>query len=136
MCSKKGLKMEDRLAWTDTLAPYALHGVGIQPEIMEMWGDLRSGVEYFMRYLEGQHKQVHLDDAQNSLLRYAIAVEKHFGERVLLTQMLHGSTVHLPEEVRACGKSASRAEFWVERAMQVCTLHLHCDSGGLVCSAP
>ena len=111
--------MADRLVWADIVSAYALHEVDIHQDILEMWGHLRAAVIYFMRYYEGQHKEVHLNDAQTHLLQFACAVQRHFGGHALLTFQLHTCTVHLPEEVTDCRAAAFRAEWWVESGMQL-----------------
>lgn len=111
--------MNDRLVFTDTVSAYAMHGVGIHEDIVEMWGCLRSFTIYVMRYMEGQHKEVHLKHAQRQLLRFAHLAQQHFGGHVLMTFQLHTCALHLIEEIMACGPSAFRAEWWVEVAMQL-----------------
>lgn len=111
--------MEDRLAWTDTVSLYALHDVDVDPRILQMWGHLRKGVTYFLRYLEGQHKQQHIDDAQQELFEYTKLVQQHFGMHELMTYQLHTTMAHAAGQAQACGPHAFSAEFWVERLMQV-----------------
>jgi hypothetical protein len=62
--------MEDRLTWTDTVSLFALHGAGVHPTILRMWGHLRAACMFFMRYWPGQHPEEHIQGAQDHLLAY------------------------------------------------------------------
>lgn len=109
--------MSDKLAWADTVSLCALHGVGVDERILEMWGHLRHAVLFIMRYIEGQHKQEHIDGAQEHLMRYTELVQLHFGMHELCTFQLHTLMAHAPEQAALCGPMAYVAEFWVERFM-------------------
>lgn len=118
-CSGTNLTMEDKLTWADTVAAYALHEVGVDERILEMWGHLHTATVYFMRYQEGQHEQEHIDAAQEALFQYSVLVQQHFGTNELMTFQLHTCMAHVAEQARHCGPTAFAAEWWLERCMQV-----------------
>lgn len=71
------------MAFTETFSLFLLHDLPWQPEehhiqtvFEEMWGHLRAGVLYFMRYEEGQHTVDGILAAQKELLKYAKLAEK------------------------------------------------------------
>ena len=111
--------MEDRLVWTEIVAPYALHGVDVDERILAMWAELRPAVLFYLRHANGQHKREHIAAAQAHLLNYAKLVSQHFGLHELATFQLHTCMVHLADQARECGPTAFSAEWWIERLMQV-----------------
>ena len=104
--------------WTDTVSFYALHDVGVPDVIMKMWGHLRAGVLYFMRYLQNQHSEEGIKEAQDELFSYEALVQETFGMHELMTHNLHTCVSHVPDQARECGATAFAGEWWLERLMQ------------------
>lgn len=107
--------MEDWKAWVTTTSFLALHSAGVQEEILEMWGYLRSAIVYNTQYLHGQHQERYIAEMQDNICMYAYLAEKAFGQHDLLTHQLHICCLHLPEQTRQCGPAAYQTEHWVER---------------------
>lgn len=75
--------MEDWMAFADTFSPFLLHSLPwkaadepVKKVFIELWGLLRDGVLYFMRYEEGQHTEERIMAAQKSLLQYGKRAEE------------------------------------------------------------
>jgi hypothetical protein len=91
-----------------------------------MWQHLRKGLLYFMSYAKGQHREALWKRARNYLLRDArLAEENTQGGKRLCTQQLHTAVRHLVDHVDWYGPSAFRAEFWVERMVQLRSTFCH-----------
>lgn len=75
--------MEEWLAFTETFSLYLLHELDWRGEDLEvksvfeeMWGLLRTGVLYFLRYEEKQHTERRIVEAQQCLLQYGRRAEE------------------------------------------------------------
>jgi hypothetical protein len=86
---------------------------------MRMWGQVRNGVPYILRYQPGQHTTEHINGAQDELLEYAHLVQKAWNMHELMTINLHTCLVHVADQATACGPTAVASEWWLERLMQV-----------------
>jgi len=71
------------MAFVETFSLYLLHDLPwkaadaeVKKIFEELWGLLRDGVLYFMRYEDGQHTWDRILDAQKSLLQYGKRAEQ------------------------------------------------------------
>lgn len=75
--------MEDWMAFLETFSLYLLHDLPWKPEDREvrnkferLWGHLRTGCLYFMRFVPGQHTWERILAAQEALLAYGKLAEE------------------------------------------------------------
>ena len=113
------MTMSDWQVFIAVVSPLVCAGRLFPNAVMEMWAPLQRALLYFTRYNHGQQVEECIVEAQNDLLAYASMVEDTFKLHRLATHQLHAAVVHLADMVRAYGPSAFRAEFWVERMMQL-----------------
>jgi hypothetical protein len=111
--------MEQWVLFAVVLSPAVFFDINLPPKVAQLWEPLRQGLLYFLSYFKGQHRPALWKEARNRLLHYAMLVEEFTGGRMLCTQQLHSAVVHLVDYVDLYGPSAFRAEFWVERMVQV-----------------
>lgn len=96
---KSNWLMEDWMAFVETFSLFLLHDLpwdddedGEVREVFEdLWGKLRIGVLYFMRFEEGQHTAGRILEAQKSLLNYGKRAEE---VRSSLPPVLHSNNCH------------------------------------------
>jgi hypothetical protein len=121
VCSDLGsMTMEQWVLFVVVISPAVLFDVDVPHKAAQLWKPLRQGLLYFMSYRKGQHRPELWNTARNHLLQYARLVEEITGGKHLCTVQLHSAVVHLVDYVELYGPAAYRAEFWVERMVQVC----------------
>jgi hypothetical protein len=114
------MTMEQWFLFVVVLSPAILFDIELPPKVEQMWEQLRKGLVYFMSYSTGQHRREQWVRARNHLLQYARMAEDFTqGGKRLCTLQLHSAVCHLVDYVELYGPSAFRAEFWVERMVQV-----------------
>lgn len=89
----------------------------VHPDILQMWGHLRTYALYFLHYRSGQHTVPQIRAAQNELFQYAEFAEQHLRGK-LLTVLLHRAVVHIPEQVINGLPGAYVREDWGERCVR------------------
>jgi hypothetical protein len=120
VCSDiESMTMEQWVLFIVVISPAILFDVDLPPKVAQLWKPLRQGLTYFLSYRKGQHRPDLWDMARNQLLQYARLVEDITSGKNLCTIQLHSAVVHLVDYVDLYGPSAFRAEFWVERMVQV-----------------
>lgn len=89
----------------------------VHPDILKMWGQLRTYALFFLQYRAGQHTEPQIRAAQNQLFRYAEFAERHLKGN-LLTVLLHRAVVHIPDQVISGIPGAYSREDWGERCIR------------------
>jgi hypothetical protein len=120
VCSDIGsMTMEQWVLFVVVMSPAIFFDIDLPPKAAQLWTPLRQGLTYFLSYRKGQHRPELWNKARDQLLQYARLVQDITSGKNLCTIQLHSAVVHLVDYVDLYGPSAFRAEFWVERMVQV-----------------
>jgi hypothetical protein len=113
------MPMEQWVLFVVVISPAVFFDIDPPHKAAELWKPLRQGLLYFLSYRKGQHRPELWNTARNHLLQCARLVEETSGGKHLCTVQLHSAVAHLVDYVELYGPAAFRAEFWVERMVQV-----------------
>jgi hypothetical protein len=113
------MTMEQWVLFVVVISPAIFFDIDLPTKAAQLWKPLRQGLTYFLSYRKGQHRPELWNKARNHLLQYARLAEDITSGKTLCTILLHSAVVHLVDYVDLYGPSAFRAEFWVERMVQV-----------------